>query len=138
MTATSPVGDPGSGRTVSVYDFVGGMPFFEQLVRHFYVQVEADEVLLSLYPDPEDLEPARERLWLFLAQYFGGPATYSEQRGHPRLRARHLPFHIDPVARDRWLAGMRWAIDQMDCEPAVDAALWQYFAMAAEAMRNAE
>lgn len=136
--ATSPVGPPRPGNEPTLYQFVGGMAFFETLVRHFYERVAADEVLLALYPDPDDLEPARQRLWLFLAQYFGGPTTYSEQRGHPRLRMRHNPFVIDAAARDRWLAAMRWAIDQMHCDPAVDAAMWQYFTMAAEAMRNTE
>ncbi|MDX7598965.1 globin domain-containing protein, partial [Aeromonas caviae] len=77
------------------------------LVREFYDRVAADPALLGLYPEPDDLEPARERLWLFLGQYFGGPTTYSDQRGHPRLRARHHPYLIDPAARDRWLAAMR-------------------------------
>ena len=100
--------------------------------------MEADPVLLALYPDPADLGPARERLHLFLIQYWGGPTTYSDERGHPRLRMRHQPFRIDADARNRWLAAMRGALDAMDPDPAIDAAMWQYFVAAAEAMRNAD
>jgi hemoglobin len=120
-----------------LYEVVGGEPFFTALVDHFYASVRADEALLALYPDQVDLDPAKERLRLFLIQYWGGPTTYSDERGHPRLRMRHAPFVIDPAARDRWLAAMRGAIDSLDPSPAVDAALWEYFTMAAEAMRNA-
>ena len=109
-----------------------------QLVDHFYDNVEADAALLALYPDQHDLAGARERFRLFLIQYWGGPTTYSDERGHPRLRMRHAPFVIDPEARDRWLAAMRSAIDVMDVDPAIDAALWGYFTNAAEAMRNSD
>ena len=91
-----------------------GQPFFDRLVDRFYDGVEADDVLLPLYPDHADLVGARRRLALFLGQYWGGPTTYSDERGHPRLRARHFPFSIGAVERDRWLLHMREAIDETD------------------------
>jgi len=135
---TSSLGPPRAGGHATLYDAVGGMAFFERLVREFYDRVAADDVLVGLYPEPDDLEPARQRLWLFLGQYFGGPTTYSDERGHPRLRMRHHPFVIDPDARDRWLAAMRGALDAVAASEALDAEMWTYFTMAAEAMRNAE
>jgi hemoglobin len=120
----------------SLYDAVGGMAFFERLVDRFYEGVEGDDVLLPLYPDHDDLDGARHRLMLFLAQYWGGPQTYSEERGHPRLRMRHAPFAIGPEARDRWLRHMREAIETLEPSPPVETALHEYFDMAAEAMRN--
>ena len=120
----------------SVYELVGGMPFFEGLVDRFYAGVAEDAVLLAIYPEPEDLSGARRRLTLFLAQYWGGPTTYDDERGHPRLRMRHAPFAIGPDARDRWLRHMRAALDAMDPPPAARGAFEEYFAMAAEAMRN--
>jgi hemoglobin len=122
----------------SVYELAGGSEFFESLVDRFYKGVALDPVLLPLYPHPEDLAPARRRLTLFLIQYWGGPTTYSDERGHPRLRMRHAPFGIGPVERDRWLLHMRGAIDAMDPPVEVRAALVDYFDMAAEAMRNSE
>lgn len=136
--ATSPLGPPRRTNAATLYEAVGGDEFFVDLVDHFYDRVEADPDLLAHYPDQHDLGPARERLRLFLIQYWGGPTTYSDERGHPRLRMRHAPFRIDADARDRWLAAMRGAIDEMDPDPAVDAALWQYLTGAAEAMRNSE
>ena len=120
----------------TIIDEAGGMPFFEGLVDRFYEGVEADPDLLALYPDRADLIGARHRLALFLAQYWGGPTTYTDERGHPRLYMRHVPFHIDPAARDRWLTSMRAALAYMDPPPHVAARLRQYFDMAAEAMRN--
>lgn len=120
----------------TLYAEVGGMPFFERLVDRFYTGVEADPALLALYPNQEDLAGARHRLTLFLAQYWGGPTTYSDERGHPRLHMRHVPFAIDPAARDRWLTAMRAAVAHADPAPAVSARLLRYFEMAAEAMRN--
>ena len=120
----------------SIYDAAGGMPFFEALVDTFYEGVEADPVLIRLYPDPTDLAPARRWLTLFLAQYWGGPSTYSDERGHPRLRARHFPFAIGPDERDHWLAAMQAAIDHVDPPSPVRQELERYFGMAAEAMRN--
>jgi hemoglobin len=122
--------------SASVYETVGGMPFFEALVDRFYEGVAGDPVLLSLYPEPDDLAPARRRLTLFLAQYWGGPATYSEERGHPRLRMRHAPFAIGGEERDRWLVHMRAAVASMAPPDDVARALDDYFTMAAESMRN--
>jgi hemoglobin len=121
---------------VTVYDYVGGMPFFEQLVERFYARVETDEVLLRLYPDQDDLGPARERLALFLAQYWGGPQTYSESRGHPRLRMRHIPFTIGQRERDHWVAAMTAALDELAPDEIVRERFDAYFAMSADAMMN--
>ena len=122
-------------RTLSLYDRAGGMPFFEALVARFYAGVADDDVLRPLYPEA-DLGPAQRRLTLFLAQYWGGPRTYDQERGHPRLRMRHAPFAIDPVARDRWLLHMRAALAEIAATPDVAAELDRYLEMAAEAMRN--
>jgi hemoglobin len=125
-----------SVQPAEVFERVGGIAFFERLVDRFYDGVEGDPVLLRLYPTPGDLSGARRHLMLFLAQYWGGPTTYSEERGHPRLRMRHAPFAIGPEERDHWLAHMRAAIDVVDPEPDVRQALESYFEMAAESMRN--
>jgi hemoglobin len=119
-----------------VFEAVGGIAFFERLVDRFYDAVEGDPVLLRLYPNPDDLSAARRHLTLFLAQYWGGPTTYSDERGHPRLRMRHAPFAIGPEERDHWLAHMRAAVAAVDPEPEVRKALEEYFAIAAESMRN--
>ena len=119
-----------------VFERVGGIAFFERLVDRFYDAVEGDPVLLRLYPNPDDLGAARRHLTLFLAQYWGGPTTYSDERGHPRLRMRHAPFAIGPEERDHWLSHMRDAVAAADPEPEVRQALDEYFAMAAESMRN--
>jgi hemoglobin len=124
------------GEAISVFDAAGGMPFFEALVDRFYEGVAHDPILLPLYPEPDDLSGARRRLTLFLAQSWGGPTTYDELRGPPRLRARHFPFAIGPAERDAWLARMREAIAWVDPPPGVAAKLLAYFDMAAEAMRN--
>jgi hemoglobin len=121
---------------ITVFEAAGGMTFFEALVDRFYEGVAADPELLRLYPSPEDLSGARHRLTLFLAQYWGGPAAYSEERGHPRLRMRHAPFAIGPAERDRWLLHMRAAIVSLDPAPEITAALQEYFDFAAESMRN--
>ena len=123
--------------TLTVYDRVGGMPFFERLVDRFYDGVAADPVLRPVYPE-QDLAGARHRLTLFLAQYWGGPRTYDEERGHPRLRMRHFPFAIGPAERDRWLVHMRAAIADLAPPTDVAEALDRYFDNAAEAMRNRE
>jgi hemoglobin len=129
-------------RVESLYARVGGEPFFERLIDAFYGGVAADPVLLRLYPEAPDLSGARERLRLFLVQYWGGPTTYSEQRGHPRLRLRHMPFHIGREERARWLEHMTAAIDvavaELD-EPLADAVraeLLGYFVPASEQLRN--
>ena len=121
--------------TLTVYDRVGGMPFFERLVDRFYDGVAADPVLRPVYPE-RDLAGARHRLTLFLAQYWGGPRAYDEERGHPRLRMRHFPFAIGPAERDRWLVHMRAAIADLAPPTDVAEALDRYFDNAAEAMRN--
>jgi hemoglobin len=120
----------------TLYEIAGGMPFFEALVDRFYEGVAEDPVLLRLYPQPDDLASARRRLTLFLAQYWGGPKDYGVERGHPRLRMRHLPFEIGPQERDRWLLHMREAVASLDPPDDVAAALTDYFAMAAESLRN--
>ncbi len=117
------------------YDEIGGHDTFVALVRRFYAGVATDPPLRALYPD-EDLGPAEERLRMFLEQYWGGPATYSQQRGHPRLRMRHAPFAIGPVERDAWLAHMRGAVDSLGLTPEQDATLWGYLEMAAGSMQN--
>jgi hemoglobin len=125
----------------SLYDRVGGMPFFERLVDRFYEGIRADPIVGPMYAvDPADpkLAGARRRLTLFLVQYWGGPTTYLEERGHPRLRARHFPFAIDAPARDRWLLHMRAAIDASGAGPAELAELHAYMTLAADAMRNVE
>jgi hemoglobin len=117
------------------YERVGGAPTFETLVRIFYEGVAGDDLLRPLYPEA-DLGPAEERLRLFLEQYWGGPTTYSELRGHPRLRMRHAPYPVDSLARDRWLMHMRTAVDSLDLDPDDDAELWNYLQMAAHSMVN--
>jgi hemoglobin len=124
-------------REASLYELAGGMPFFEALVGRFYDGVADDPVLRAVYPEA-DLAGARHRLTLFLAQYWGGPTTYNDERGHPRLRMRHFPFTIGPAERDRWLVHMHAAIDELDPPAEVADQLRRYFDMAAEAMRNRE
>lgn len=119
----------------SFYTHVGGRATFEKLVRAFYAGVREDPKLWPMYP-ASDLEGAIQRLTGFLEQYWGGPGTYSEQRGHPRLRMRHQPFRVNPEARDRWLAHMRVAVDSLDLAPLDDAMLWDYLERAAHAMVN--
>ena len=114
---------------------VGGRDTFERLVRAFYAGVAEDPVLRPMYPE-EDLEGAIQRLTGFLEQYWGGPGTYSEQRGHPRLRLRHVPFRVNPDARDHWLTHMRAAVDGLALSPMHSAMLWDYLERAAHAMVN--
>ncbi len=117
------------------YDEVGGHETFVRLVDAFYEGVADDPVLRPMYPE-EDLGPARRRLTAFLEQYWGGPTTYSEQRGHPRLRMRHAPFKVNPDARDRWLAHMRTAVDSLGLAPIQEATLWDYLERAAHSLLN--
>lgn len=121
----------------SFYDLVGGEPTFRKLVDAFYAGVADDPLLRPLYPE-EDLGPAKERLTLFLIQYWGGPTTYSEQRGHPRLRMRHTPFRIGEAERDAWLGHMRRALDTLALPPEQDQKLWDYFTHAAHFMMNVD
>ena len=124
-----------AGRPPSFYDEVGGSETFRRLVATFYDGVAADPVLRPMYPE-DDLRPAQERLRMFLEQYWGGPTTYSRERGHPRLRMRHVPFAVGPVARDRWLAHMRVAVDSLDLSPMHASQLWDYLERAAHSMVN--
>lgn len=119
----------------SFYDAVGGHDTFVRLVDVFYDGVADDPVLRPMYPE-EDLGPAKVRLTMFLEQYWGGPGTYSEQRGHPRLRMRHQPFKVNPDARDRWLAHMRTAVDSLGLAPVHESQLWDYLERAAFSMIN--
>jgi len=123
-----------SSSEVTIYEFVGGAATFRRLVDEFYARVEADASLRELFPD--DLEPGKEYQFLFLSQYFGGPTTYIEQRGHPRLRMRHMPFAIDGQAREAWLGHMLTAIDAVGIEEPARAAMREYFERASEAMIN--
>lgn len=117
------------------YEAVGGEPTFRRLVHRFYEGVAQDPVLRPMYPE-EDLGPAEERLVLFLMQYWGGPRTYSENRGHPRLRMRHAPFQVDQEAHDAWLRHMRDAVDELGLEPDHERQLWDYLVYAAASMVN--
>jgi hemoglobin len=122
--------------TVSFYEAVGGEEMFTRLVRRFYEEVAADPVLLAVYPTPQDLGAAEENLRLFLMQYWGGPTTYNELRGHPRLRMRHVRFYIGETERDLWLKHMRTALDELALPEALDAQLWNYLVMAAHSLVN--
>ncbi|MCX6513400.1 MAG: globin [Actinobacteria bacterium] len=121
---------------VSLYQEVGGSDFFIELVNKFYEGVINDEVIISLYPDRNDFEGAKERLSLFLMQYWGGPTTYSEERGHPRLRQRHFPFAIGERERDHWLMHMQGAIDAMPTSDSVRTRLSEYMSNAAQHLVN--
>lgn len=138
---TDAAGDTGSTQTEPVrtfYDAVGGEQTFVDLVARFYQEVAADEILRPLYLE-EDLGPAERRLRMFLIQYWGGPRTYSDERGHPRLRMRHNPFRIGPLERDAWLRCMHTAIASIDStrlDPPHRQALTEYMEMAAQSMVN--
>jgi hemoglobin len=119
----------------SFYDEIGGYPTIAKIVDRFYEGVAEDEVLRPLYPE-QDLGPAAERFTLFLAQYWGGPTTYSDTRGHPRLRMRHAPFAVTPLARDHWLLHFRAGLDAANLTPEQDAQFWDYVTHAAQFMVN--
>jgi hemoglobin len=121
---------------MSLFEEVGGSQFFDQLVDRFYEGVATDDVLLPLYPEQSDLSGAKERLTLFLQQYWGGPTTYSDERGHPRLRQRHFPFVIGELERDRWMVHMMAAVDELSPNETVRQQLTEYMAMASTAMIN--
>ena len=123
------------GRPDTFYAAVGGEETFRRLVDAFYSGVAADPVLRAIYPE-DDLGPAAERLRMFLVQYWGGPSTYQQQRGHPRLRMRHAPFVIGPHERDAWLHHMRHAVDVLELAPELDKMLWDYLERAAFFMVN--
>lgn len=118
----------------SIFELAGGEEAFLELVERFYGRVEQDEVLRPVYP--EDLEPGKRRLGLFLAQYWGGPATYSAERGHPRLRQRHASFEVTVEGAARWAAHMAAAIRSMEFDPRVEQALLTYVARFAPSMVN--
>lgn len=120
---------------LTFYDEVGGHETFVALVHRFYQGVASDPELRALYPE-EDLGPAEQRFRMFLEQYWGGPTTYSDQRGHPRLRMRHHPFAVTPHLRDRWLLHMRDAVDALDLAPAHQRMLWGYLERAAHSLVN--
>jgi hemoglobin len=117
------------------YDEIGGEPTITSIVAAFYRGVAGDEVLRPLYPE-DDLGPAEERFRTFLMQYWGGPTTYSDRRGHPRLRMRHAPFAVTPVAKEHWLAHFRAALDEVGLPPEQDAQFWDYVTHAAQFMVN--
>ena len=121
---------------MTYYDDFGGHETFAKLVREFYRGVAEDAPLRALYPE-EDLGPAQERLRMFFEQYWGGPTTYSEQRGHPRLRMRHMPFQVTPDMRDRWLLHLMNAVDTLDLSPENDDRLRDYLTRAAYSLVNA-
>ena len=118
----------------SLYSLVGGDATFRRLVDSFYARIEVDEHLRSMFPD--DLEPGKERQYLFLIQFFGGPKRYNERRGHPRLRLRHSPFAIDAAARERWLLHMLAAIDEVGIEEPMRSNMRTYFESASAMLIN--
>ena len=117
------------------YDAIGGHATIELIVDKFYAGVADDPVLRPLYPE-EDLGPAARRFTLFLCQYWGGPTTYSDERGHPRLRMRHAPFAVTPAAKDRWLVHFRAGLDAAGLPPELDEQFWAYATHAALFMVN--
>jgi hemoglobin len=138
MTSETPTSDAATPEPTP-YDLMGGAPFFATLVHAFYAGVALDPVLRPMYPDHE-LEAAERRLRMFLEQYWGGPSTYGDERGHPRLRMRHAPFEVDDRAREHWLEHMRAALDvaiaEHGLDPVLEAELWKYLVGAAYAMVN--
>ena len=119
----------------SFYEAIGGHRTIARIVHRFYEGVATDEVLRPLYPE-EDLAAAEERFALFLEQYWGGPTTYSERRGHPRLRMRHAPFAVTPRAKEHWLMHFRAGLDEAGLPPELDAQFWDYVTHAAQFMVN--
>ncbi|CAB5010023.1 unannotated protein [freshwater metagenome] len=117
------------------YDEVGGEKFFTELVSLFYAQVATDPILRPMYPD-EDLQAAARRLQLFLEQYWGGPTTYGEERGHPRLRMRHAQFPINEAAKDAWMRCMMAAVENIEIKEPERSELVQYLEMAANSLVN--
>jgi len=120
---------------VSFYEEVGGEAFFADLISQFYAHVATDPVLRPMYPE-KDLKGAAERLQKFLEQYWGGPDSYSQERGHPRLRMRHAGFHIDRAAHDAWLNAMSKAVEGVEIDAAHKEVLWSYLEMAAAGLVN--
>ncbi|WP_082369572.1 globin [Arthrobacter sp. ERGS1:01] len=137
--ATAPATAPGEKDEATgadtFYDQIGGHATFAKLVHVFYQGIAGDELLRPLYED-EDLGPSERRMLMFLEQYWGGPRTYLEERGHPRLRMRHMPFAVTPEARDRWLLHMRAGVDAIHLSPLHEATLWDYLERAAHSLVN--
>lgn len=125
----------GASDNSSFYDQIGGHETFAALTREFYIRVAQDERFRALYPE-QDLGPAERRLRMFLEQYWGGPTTYSQERGHPRLRMRHMPFTVDAWARDTWLRHMRGAVESLELAPLHEGILWDYLERAAHSLLN--
>jgi hemoglobin len=123
------------GVTTTFYEEIGGFETIRTIVDRFYAGVATDEILRPMYPE-EDLGPAAERFAMFLAQYWGGPTTYSDNRGHPRLRMRHAPFAVTPAAKERWLVHFRAGLDEAELTPEQDAQFWDYVTHAAQFMVN--
>jgi hemoglobin len=121
--------------TTNYYELFGGEVFFSDLVSQFYARVATNEILRPMYPE-RDMEGAAHRLKTFLEQYWGGPTTYQEERGHPRLRMRHAGFKIGPAAKEAWLTCMREAVDGMEMDAQSQAKLWRYLEGAAEHLLN--
>ncbi|MBT94626.1 MAG: globin [Acidimicrobiaceae bacterium] len=122
------------GRGNTVYDRVGGSEWFYQLLDYFYEDVIRRNEIRDLYPD--DLTDSKRNTADFLIQYWGGPSTYSERRGHPRLRMRHAPYVIGDEQKESWLASMRFALKEMKPNKEIDEAMSEYFLMAANHMKN--
>ncbi|MFW0178893.1 globin [Rothia sp. CCM 9418] len=119
----------------SFYHQVGGAPTFEKLCSEFYQRVASDPEFRAMYPE-EDLAPAERRLRMFLEQYWGGPTTYQQERGHPRLRMRHFPFAIGAKERDTWLQYMRESVKTLGLSPLHETVMLDYLERAAHAMQN--
>ncbi len=139
QTTAAATDQAGTAPEQTFYDEIGGMPVIEQVVSRFYAGVATDPVLGPMYP-PEDLADgsAARRLAMFLAQYWGGPTTYSQERGHPRLRMRHAPFAVDTEAAEHWLTHFRAGLDEVGLTPEQDAKFWGYVTYAAQFMLNTE
>ncbi|MFC0315076.1 globin [Gordonia phosphorivorans] len=126
------------GDVTTFYEQVGGEATFRAITERFYAEVARDEILLPMYPE-EDLAGAERRLRMFLIQYWGGPHTYSDERGHPRLRMRHVPYTIGPAQRDAWLRCMDVAVASIDSDVLDDehrARLQEYLRAAAQSLMN--
>jgi hemoglobin len=121
--------------TTNYYELFGGEPFFSDLVSQFYAHVAINPILRPMYPE-SDMKGAAKRLQMFLEQYWGGPTTYQEERGHPRLRMRHAGFHINQEARDAWIDCMKQAVDGCDLEGEAKEKLWRYLEGAANHLVN--
>lgn len=118
----------------SIYDHIGGQLTIDNLVDVFYAKIEADPELRAIFPD--DLEPGKHWQKLFLAQLFGGPMLYNQQRGHPRLRMRHMSFSVSPRSAELWLKHMHAAIDEIGIQEPERSAMFEYFDRAAPHMIN--